>query len=356
MYLLVTIDAEAVHGRSPLDEMMWGRLKGVEREYGIGLIADLCEKYNITATYFLDVYEHSYYGKDALKEVALYLGRRGHDVQLHTHPAWFQDQRDFKHIRRMKREQSCFPAEKYWMSLNSLEEQIEILRHGKDLLEEWLKKPVIAHRAGAYALDHNTLVALREVGIPIDSSMFYGHPHCKVIWSKNQPVEQEGILELPVTVLLQQTTWDWGVYRYERGMHYLKTDINWCSLEELQQFVAASKQKNGLIMNLFLHSYSLIKYDKYFLRFMPDESAIERLNAFLAFCDRDPEIIPVSLRDFGQRFASELAALSGEDSIPLISRTVKGYRFVPYKKRIKQYVQASVDNIRYGVGKIQGLF
>ncbi len=140
MYLIITIDTEAVHSNSPLDNMMWGRLNGVEGEYGIGLIADICERYGMKATFFLDVYEHSYYGQHALKAVATYLDRRGHDVQLHTHPAWYQDKRDLLQIRQMKRERSCFSPDKYWMNLNTLEEQIEILMHGKELLEDWLVK------------------------------------------------------------------------------------------------------------------------------------------------------------------------------------------------------------------------
>ena len=200
MYLLITIDAEAAHGYTPMESHMWGRIDQGTKEYGVILISELCERFGMKATYFLDVYAHAYYGKDALRTVATTLDQRGHDVQLHTHPAWFQDKRDHRALRTMKAQCSCFPADKYWMNLNSLEEQVEILQHGKDLLEDWLEKPVIAHRAGAYALDINTIHALRTVGIPVDSSMYHSHPHCKVTWSKNQLIEEDGIVEVPVTV------------------------------------------------------------------------------------------------------------------------------------------------------------
>jgi peptidoglycan/xylan/chitin deacetylase (PgdA/CDA1 family) len=317
VYLLVTIDAEAVHGKSPLEQMMWGRLKGFEGEYGIGLIADICEKNNIKATFFLDVYEHSYYGKDALKEVALYLDKRGHDVQLHTHPAWYQDKRDFPEIQKMKRERSCFSANKYWMNLNSFEEQVEILRHGKALLEDWLGKPVIAHRAGSYAVDINTIYALKEVGILIDSSMCYGHSHSKVTWSKNLLIEKYGIFEVPVTVFSRNTRWHWGLYKQNKGTLYVKTDINWCSANDLKNFVVKGIQNGLPVLDLFLHSYSLVKFDRYFTHFAPDEDTKRKLDEFLAFCASGGEIELISIGELRQLFKRGLISMGGEDFVPV---------------------------------------
>ncbi len=318
MYLLITVDAEAVHGNSPLDDMMWGRLKGFDGEYGIGLIADVCEKYNMKATFFLDVYEHSYYGKHALKEVATYLDHREHDVQLHTHPAWYQDKRDFKKTRQMKKEQSCFPVDKYWMNLNTLEDQVQILNHGKELLEDWLGKPVIAHRAGSYALDINTIYALQAVGIPVDSSMFYGHPHSKVTWSKNKLVEKHGVFEAPVTMFWRNTKWHWGGYVQDKGPQPTKTDINWCSLDELKYFVLEGKKNALPIINLFLHSYSFIKYDRYFINFAPNRATIEKFFNFLDFCASDREIKNVSLYELWQLYREKKITIDGDDFVPVV--------------------------------------
>lgn len=340
MYLLVTVDAEAVHGRSPLDELMWGRLKGFEGEYGIGRIADICERHNIQATFFLDVYEHAYYSRDALRQIATYLDRRGHSVQLHTHPAWYQDKRDWPHIRRMKKERSCFPADKYWMNLNSLEEQVTILKHGQDLLQEWLGKPVKAHRAGAYALDMNTIHALREVGIPIDSSMFYGHPHSRVTWSANLPVKAHGVLEIPITVFQRRERWDWGFYKQDKGTRYVKTDIDWCSLDELRQFVQAGRQHQLPVVNLFLHSYSLLKSDYHFTRLAPNPAAIERLDRFLAFCASE-QVRPVPVDELERSFKAGERPAATDDFVPVAEGTSTNI----YRKAF----QRALDKARYAL-------
>ena len=37
---------------------------------------------------------------------------------------------------------------------------------------------VIAHRSGGYSINENTMKALKNVGIKIDSSMQFLHPNC----------------------------------------------------------------------------------------------------------------------------------------------------------------------------------
>jgi len=73
------------------------------------------------------------------------------------------------------------------MYLYSLDEQIEIIKDGKELVKEWVSEYPVAHRAGgAYGINKDTFTALKENGIPIDSSSFYGHPNCKAVVTKNR--------------------------------------------------------------------------------------------------------------------------------------------------------------------------
>lgn len=317
MYVLITVDTEGVHGKSPLDEMVWGRFEGYKGEHGVGLIADICEAYGAEATFFLDVYEHSFYGKSAMKEIATYLCKRGHDVQLHTHPAWYQDSRDNPLIRRMKRESSFFPENKYWMNLNTLEEQIRILHHGKDLLEEWTGKPVIAHRAGGYALNADTIIALREVGIPIDSSMYFGNLNCHCQWSRNQLVRHDGLLEIPVTGFWADVFWGIGAIKVRTSKTFIKTDLDWCHTDELIWFTQEARRLGVRVMNLFLHSYSLAKVINrgiHFYRMKPDPLDRRKLEDFLSYCRGEDDIEILSIRQFWNKF--HLDSSLGTDTVP----------------------------------------
>lgn len=48
------------------------------------------------------------------------------------------------------------------MYLYSLNKQTEIIKDGKELVKEWTGEYPIAHRAGAYGINENTFMALRE--------------------------------------------------------------------------------------------------------------------------------------------------------------------------------------------------
>lgn len=316
MYLYITIDAEAVHGDDPLNQMMWGRIPGYKEEYGIGMICDICEEFNYRATFFLDVYEHSFYGKDKISEVAKYLDGRGHDVQLHTHPAWYRDVRDSSEIQSMKAASSCFPAERYWMYMNTLEEQIEIVRHGKELLEEWLKKPVVAHRAGAYALNQETLTALKENNIFIDSSMHYKHPNCQITWTKNATIEKDDILEVPVTGVDSNRFLNLLVFSKKMGGGFRNTDINWLPLEGLIFYADEAIRNNLSSMNLFLHSYSLVSFNNNFTNWAPNIAAIDRFRRFLYYCRDNKNIENITFRELDKKRIEGSFQTDKDDFVP----------------------------------------
>jgi len=78
IYLFISIDVEAPHGNNPVDQMIRGSING--ERFGIKKIMDICEKYNVKSSFFLDVYEAGFYGINTLKQVALEIKNRGHDA------------------------------------------------------------------------------------------------------------------------------------------------------------------------------------------------------------------------------------------------------------------------------------
>lgn len=284
MDLVITVDAEAAHGDDPLNQMMWGRVPGESQEYGISLICDICEKHGLRATFFLDVYEYTFYGKEAMKEVATYLTQRGHDVQLHTHPAWSpEDSRDSTRVRNMKRDKSCFDPERPWMYQYSLEEQTDIIRHGKELLEEWTGESIVAHRSGGYGFNRDTLLALGRNGISVDSSMYPGHPNCLYAPAENVGDEYDGILEIPVTFLVVDYYLDFRLFKKYRKTVNAKTDIDSVPIQFLKTFVSMGLDQGQPGITLFMHSYSFLKYNGQFNRFIPNHEKIDKFDQFLSW-------------------------------------------------------------------------
>src|SRR3972149_9717073 len=93
----------------------------------------------VRGTFFLSPYESSPEAEAKLAHAAREIHSRGHDLQLHTHPA------------------PVFGI--YQLSKVDLETQVKILRHGRDLIQKWTGKRVIAHRAGGVAANLDTMEA-----------------------------------------------------------------------------------------------------------------------------------------------------------------------------------------------------
>jgi len=196
------------------------------------------------ATFFLDVYEHKVYGNGPIRGIARWLEAEGHDVELHTHPQWAYDRG-----RRL-------------MYDYTLDEQKRIVADGKGLLEDWISRPVVAHRAGAYGADENTLVALVENGIYLDSSLFFGSHLSRLagLRLKRTALSKYGPLyEVPVTVFLRRESSPVLSGALPDFPRIRKYDFNW--FRDFEEARSALDEAEALGMDfvvLFLHSFTFI--------------------------------------------------------------------------------------------------
>ena len=78
-------------------------------------------------------------------------------------------------------------------------------------------------------------------------------------------VEKDGVLEIPVTGYLSDEALTLGPIKINRFKgRFVKTDIDWCSIDDLIWFLDQSILNENAIMNFFMHSYSLLSFDKQF--------------------------------------------------------------------------------------------
>lgn len=277
--IIPTIDTEGVHGQRPFHQMVLGEVEGADEGWGVYRLADIFARHQVPATFFVDVYELSLWGEAPLRDVCVRLGQRGFDVQLHTHPGWRDDPHDFDWLRAHKREQSFLSQDKDFMVKLSMAEQADLLGRGMDLIESWTGKRPVAHRSGGYSINEDTLTALRQVGLPLDSSMHWRHPHSAVTWSRNAVVERDGLIEIPVTLIDYVFSLPGAGTLYRKSM---KTDVDTCSLNELLAYVDQARRSGIKVMNLFMHSYSLLEFDADYRSFRPQPGDEAKLDAFFA--------------------------------------------------------------------------
>lgn len=318
--ILPTIDTEGTHGSKPFDQMILGKLNNVDEEWGVFKLAKLFYKHDVKATFFVDVYEHSLWGQQIMRDLCLKLIDFGADVQLHTHPAWRDDPRDFKWLRKYKKKYSYMKQEKDFMTKLNLNEQIQILYEGIDLLDKWTNVIPIAHRGGGYSINDNTIKALQEVKIPIDSSMHWGHDNSHLTWTKNAIIKRDNIIELPVTILNYVFSLPFIGNIYSKGM---KTDIDTCSLHELIEYTNIAKSKNIKLMNLFMHSYSLLDFNQDYTKFLPDHNTYKRLDNFLSMCKDIDDIQIISCTEFYRQYQEKPESFEGSDFVPDVKTNLK---------------------------------
>ena len=264
-FVLLTVDVESSKGGNPQNDI-WGKLDGYRGMYGVPKIIEILRKNNAKATFFLNVYEIEKYGEKPIKGIAREIVNNGQDLQLHTHPKPMYG--------------------KSQLSNFGFEKQVEILSKGKELIHEWTGENVIAHRAGDYSADINTIRALKHVGIFVDSSLSpaWSSPLYKEGYSSNDISVIEGALEIPITYFSQVKIGDWKSIKF--------LDINSSSLQEIKTVLTKMADKGACTVNIMMHSCSFTKYG------YPDQEIIDKLNTVLKFVNNHPKLATSSVRNF----------------------------------------------------------
>jgi len=294
--VIFTIDAEGVHGKNPFEKMMYGKIKSNE-EYGAIYLAKIFKKFNISATFFVDIYEKYLFGEEPLKKICSQLIELEQDVQLHTHPSWRDDPTDFDFIRELKRKKCGYPQTKDFMYKSSLNEQIEILEEGISDLQKWIGKKPVAHRAGGYGVNFDTFKALSKVGIKIDSSMFYKHPNCKYYTNMNSLSIIENVLELPISCAEFKENLNFFGFNYANRKEIRRITLDDLELRWVYNLINEMKNVNNLIIVIFFHSYSMLKIDKSFSHFSANIKKINLLKDLLNNLSNDLDIEFLSMND-----------------------------------------------------------
>lgn len=302
MFLTITIDVE-----SPQTPLMNGKINKflMELDYdgiplGTSFILEELKKQNLHGVFFINVYESAVWGASPVAQLCKKIFELNHEVALHTHPACMFD----------------YKRQHMWQYTK--DEQIQIISKGLELIHQWLPGySVVSHRAGAYGLNEDTMDALFINSIKVDSSMFYKHPNCKVYWNKNIPEKRNQILEIPITGFYYKFKEMLKGLPFSPSKKFVKTDINWVSIDELYFFVNEAKKHKIDVMNLFMHSYSFARFNKDFTQYVPNYADMDKLHEFLSLVIKDPDIQVVSMRDLYYLSEDERSLFNSFDYIPM---------------------------------------
>lgn len=312
--VVISIDAETTsHDNLSITLPDQLDLKIDQIECGITKMMDICDKHDVKATFFLNVYEYKKYGEAMLKKIAKFMDVRGFDVQLHTHPQWAYDNK-----RNMM----------YQYSLN---EQIEIIKDGRSLIKKWIGKDTVIHRAGAYSANEDTLKALNENQIFYDSSFRYKYPTCllqDLDLKKNFISISTGVYQIPVNVFYLE--------RYAKWLNFLrpfnvivKYDIDSIDSETMIKAIDKGIEHQFDVIVLFLHSYSFInEYTED--NKVPDIVDIQEFDDVLDYIKKKGLEI-VTFGSFIDQFNKEKFVLGSTDLVPTVNTEISPFKFFAKK-------------------------
>lgn len=263
MESIVIISVDTEFSSHPGDIGITGHING--KNYGVPLLSEILNQHNMKATFFVDVYTEKKEFVPKLIDVGRQLKRDGHDLQLHTHP------------------NGMFDPRRYGMHEYTLNEQTAIIKRGKELFWEWFQEYPVAHRAGDWAADYNTLRALKENNILTDSSMFYGWPACKLNQpplTKNIIKEYEGMLEVPASVFKCRPLKIFSPYRL------ISTDGN--SFDETWALIEILRKESIPIISLVYHSFSFLKWDRERTKYSVNHHRIKKFERLVKELSQSP--------------------------------------------------------------------
>jgi hypothetical protein len=245
--ILLTCDTEVGELSGSVSNAFEVFIEGkVDRQtVGYQLINQIAANYSATVTHFVDVYPFECYGEQKFSGLCESILLSGHELALHTHPS------------------GRFDKKRQFMHQYSYKEQAEIIAFGKQKIKDWAGIEVKSHRAGGYGANNDTLGALKENDIFIDSSFFANHPHCQIeLKTINQISRVKGVLEVPVSVYKKFITYYPIMIR---RMNYQKLDFRYgASISDILQTI--NEMPNGAVIVLFMHSFNFLNLPYNFKR------------------------------------------------------------------------------------------
>jgi hypothetical protein len=239
-------------------------------EFGLKYQLDIINDAGLTAVCFVEPLFTKATGTAYLRQIVDICSKRGNEIQLHAHPEWLKHAAaDFQGIDF---------SERYLLSQFTRQEQYQIIAEARDILATVTDSGITAFRAGSFAANIDTLAALNQAGIKLDSSYNASmpspdHGFTQANNAVNAPFCRGGVTEIPMTV-----------YRtHNNSLRH--TQIAACTFKELKSLLLKSFDSGHTDVVILSHSAELLDGS----RSRKDPRNIETLTKLVSFIAANPD-------------------------------------------------------------------
>lgn len=242
--------------------------------FGLGFQAELLSEHGLHGVFFVEPMFALRFGMDPLREIVSLIRRHGHEVQLHLHTEWIDEARDPP--------VDMSTGKRQFLRQFSLLEQKAVIRRAKELLTAAHPiDPIRAFRAGSFGFDLNTLSALADNSIYLDSSynaslygMSSGLMPGRVLV---EPLRWEATFEYPMTV-------------FRDGLGKLRhVQLTACSYREIEALLWQALEQQRRAFIVLSHNSELLTPSKE----KPDGVVVDRFRRLCAFLSTHRDVFRV---------------------------------------------------------------
>lgn len=242
--------------------------------YALPKTLEILSRYNLRGIFFVEPLFSARFGAEYLKRIVRLIDDAGQEVQLHLHPEWTDEIRPPILADVSKKRQH--------LTYYSLDEQVELIRFGKTLLEDALGKKITAFRAGSYAANTNTFQALASNGITIDSSINgcypISAPELVQEYGSARPFAAHGITTFPISV-------------FRDGFGQMRpAQVGACSYREMRQALISAQLSEWTDFVIVSHNFEMLKQGAT----SPDFIVAKRFEALCSFLGENQRELPVT--------------------------------------------------------------
>jgi hypothetical protein len=231
--------------------------------YALPKTLEILDRQGLKGVFFVEPLFAARFGLRYLAEIVALIKDAGQDVQLHLHPEW-TDEISPHPIPNVV-------AKRQHLSYYDLAEQTALIAFGKQLLDAAGGGVATAFRAGSYAANADTFVALGHNGLALDSSL----NNCYAI--SGSDVERDLLSNAPLSM---GTVLSYPVSIFRDGMRRLRpAHVAGAGFSELRLAMLDAKRMGQTDFVIVSHNFEMLKPRSS----QPDWTVVRRFEKLCAF-------------------------------------------------------------------------